>query len=318
MKKCRAIYTLMTEPDFTYDKICELCDCSRNSLRNWVNEINSGSICRFLSEHMYKRQSVMMIKRDEIDAKIEEVAPPNAQYVRELLAKDFQIDRSLTQVRHFLHQCGYKFIRMGHVPGKADPEAQETWLKEMEETVFPQVNDGKAHLLFSDACHFVLGAFVTNAWCKTRKFLKSGAGRNRINVLGSVDATSKDFTHIENTTYIDANVVKDLLKKIREKYGPGEKIYMVMDNARYQHCQAVEDYAKSPEINIQIIFLPSYSPNLNIIERVWRFAKKTILYGKYFPTVKEFHETIRSFFSELNCKYQKNLESLLTLNFQRF
>jgi transposase len=87
-----------------------------------------------------------------------------------------------------------------------------------------------------------------------------------------------------------------------------------MDNARYQHCQSVLDKAKG--LNIEILFLPPYSPNLNIIERLWKFTKKKVLYGKFYENPDLFHKTIRTFFEQINQKYHLELESLLTLKFQ--
>lgn len=144
-------------------------------------------------------------------------------------------------------------------------------------------------------------------------FLKTAAGRNRINVLGAVDAISKRvITHI-NTTYITAETIIEFLQQIRIHY-PEKAIAIVMDNARYQHCQMVME--KAQEMNIEILFLPPYSPNLNIIERLWKFTKKKVLYGKFYQTPELFHRTINDFFGQIYQKYTNELETLLTLKFQ--
>lgn len=134
-------------------------------------------------------------------------------------------------------------------------------------------------------------------------YIKSNTGRNRINVLGAVDAFSKEVSTIINTTYVNVEVVKQFLQMLHDKYG--QKIYIVMDNARYQHCNEVTEFAKT--LNIHILFLPPYSPNLNIIERLWKFAKKTVLYGKYFDSASKFHQEIQNFFGSINEKYVKEL-----------
>lgn len=100
---------------------------------------------------------------------------------------------------------------------------------------------------------------------------------------------------------------------IRQTYGD-QPVVIVMDNARYQYCVLVRE--KTPELNIKIIYLPPYSPNLNIIERLWKFTKKKLLYGKYYQTPQKFHEDVRHFFKNINSNWQDNLNSLLTLKFQ--
>lgn len=103
------------------------------------------------------------------------------------------------------------------------------------------------------------------------------------------------------------------MKQLRERYGE-LPIKIVLDNARYQHCLLVEEYAK--QLNIVLLFLPSYSPNLNIIERLWKFTKKSILYAKYYESPNEFHQAVTGFFQTVNQKHNADLAKLLTLNFQ--
>lgn len=89
-----------------------------------------------------------------------------------------------------------------------------------------------------------------------------------------------------------------------------------MDNAKYQRCKAVQEVADT--LNITLLFLPPYSPNLNIIERLWKFTKKKVLYAKYYSKAEEFHEAIENFFFDINEKYNEDLQKLMTLKFQMF
>ena len=114
-----------------------------------------------------------------------------------------------------------------------------------------------------------------------RLFIKAASGRNRINVLGAVNAITKEVLTLSNTTYISADTIVAFFIKLKEHYGD-LPLKIVLDNARYQHCEFVENAAN--KLNITLLFLPPYSPNLNIIERLWKFTKKTILYAKYYET----------------------------------
>jgi transposase len=222
------------------------------------------------------------------------------------------ICRKPTQVRKFLQRHGYKWRKMGQVPGRADPQKQKQWRDNLQPYI-DKANEGTCRLLFSDAVHFTLSAFLCNVWAKERLYLKTAAGRNRINVLGAVDALTKKVTVMDNTTYVTTETIISFLEKLRED-SQDIPIVIVMDNARYQHCKAVEERAL--QLNIEILFLPPYSPNLNVIERLWKFTKKAVLYGRYYDTPDKFHQAIRKFFEEINKEHQTKLESLLTLNFQ--
>lgn len=188
----------------------------------------------------------------------------------------------------------------------------------MKTTLEPAIKealDKKCHLLFIDAAHFILQPFICSLWCVARLFIKASSGRNRINVLGAVNAITKEVMTLCNTTYINADTIIDFLKIIKEQYAD-LPIKIVLDNARYQHCMAVEGIAET--LGIQLLFLPSYSPNLNIIERLWKFTKKKILYAKYYETPLIFHQAISDFFKTINQKYNSDLKNLLTLKFQFF
>ena len=160
-----------------------------------------------------------------------------------------------------------------------------------------------------------MAPFVCKAWSLTRKFVKAAAGRNRINVPGAVNAITKEVTTLTNNTFIDDSVIISFLRQFKEIYAD-KPVKTVLDNAGYQHCKAVMEL--SADLEIELLFLPPYSPNLNIIERLWKFTKKKILYGEYCETPHLFHRAIRDFFTAVSTKYETELKPLLTLNFQFF
>ena len=129
-----------------------------------------------------------------------------------------------------------------------------------------------------DAAHFVLGSFLGWVWCVARLFVRAASGRQRYNVLGALNAITHELVQVANDTYITANTVCELLQKIAA-LGLASPVTLVMDNARYQRCALVQDLARS--LGIELLFLPSYSPNLNLIERLWRFVKKTALNSRH-------------------------------------
>jgi transposase len=120
---------------------------------------------------------------------------------------------------------------------------------------------------------------------------------------------------VANTTYINAAVVCELLQVLADKF-PSIPSTLVLDNARYQRCQLVLDKAK--QLGIELLFLPSYSPNLNLIERVWKFVKAETLNGKYYDSFAQFQNAINDCLAKLSTKYKSNMNSLITRNFQLF
>lgn len=174
---------------------------------------------------------------------------------------------------------------------------------------------GKRDLFFVDAVHFVLRPFLGFLWCFTRIFIKAPSGRQRFNVLGALNAITKQVITVSNDSYINADSVCQLLHKLRALC-PDKPLTVVMDNARYQRCHLVMDLAA--ELDIELLFLPPYSPNLNLIERLWKFVKKECLYSHYYEDFDSFKTAISTCIAESQGKHREALSTLLSLNFQTF
>lgn len=110
----------------------------------------------------------------------------------------------------------------------------------------------------------------------------------------------------------DKEVVVAYLERLRKRYSKGNRIYMVLDNAKYNRSNMVMEKAK--ESNITLIYLPPYSPNLNLIERLWKYFKKNVIENKYYACFDEFEQVIYNFFKNIHWR-KEELKELLNLKF---
>jgi hypothetical protein len=174
------------------------------------------------------------------------------------------------------------------------------------------------HVLFVDAAHFVYGTFLCYLWSITRVFVRAASGRQRFNVLGAWDAVTRELTCVTNTTVVNTATMCELLRAVAAKYARGltGPVTLVLDNARYQRNAVV--MALAQELGLTLLFLPSYSPNLNLIERLWRFTKRKACYGKYHANFADFKAAVQAVLDQVSTKYADELASLMTLNFQVF
>jgi transposase len=178
-----------------------------------------------------------------------------------------------------------------------------------------QAKAGKRAVFFVDAAHFVLGAYLGFLWCFERLFVKTGAGRQRFNVLAAMNALTHELVMVTNDAYINAQSVCELLRKLAA-LGLSIPITLVLDNARYQKCKVVMELAAS--LQIELLYLPPYSPNLNLIERLWKFIKKQCLYSTYYADFAQFKAAISNCLNQCHSIHKQELDSLLTLRFQSF
>ena len=158
-------------------------------------------------------------------------------------------------------------------------------------------------------------AYLGFLWCFTRVIIRSPSGRKRFNVLGALNAVTQQLITVTNETYITAESVCELLRKIAA-LGLHLPITIILDNTRYQRCAKVTELAAA--LHIELLFLPPYSPNLNLIERVWRFIKKQCLYAKYYEDFAQFTHAIETCVTETDGIHKDELANLCTLKFQSF
>jgi transposase len=174
---------------------------------------------------------------------------------------------------------------------------------------------GQRAVFFVDAAHFVFAPFLGMVWCFERLFVKAPSGRQRLNVLAALHAITHEVLTVKNLTYITAETVCELLALLAGTY-PDLPITIILDNARYQRCIRVQTVAQT--LGIELLYLPTYSPNLNLIERFWKFVKKQCLYSKYYPDSTSFQQAIEACIQQAPSTHKEALASLLTLRFQTF
>jgi transposase len=170
-------------------------------------------------------------------------------------------------------------------------------------------------VLFVDAAHFVYGPFLGFLWCPTRLVVPGPSGRKRYSVPAALNAVTHEVIRVANHSYLNAESVCLLLRQLAVA-GLPRPITLVLDNARHQRCELVQSLARS--LRVELLFLPSDAPNLNPIERLWRFVKKECLACRPQPSYEEFTGAMEDCLKSLTTKYKRQMMTLLTRNFQTY
>jgi len=199
-------------------------------------------------------------------------------------------------------------LKSGSIPAKANAALQRGYYDTIMLPLMSKAKENKLTLLFLDASHFVMGCdFLGYIYGKTRRFIKTFSGRKRYNILGALNFVTKKVTTVANDTYITAAEVCEMLRKVASEYA-GKPLHIILDNARYQKCEVVTALAK--QLGIVLHYIPPYSPNLNLIERLWKHVKGR-LRSKYYNQFDDFKDTIDSIIDDTGNGSKKLVDKLI-------
>lgn len=283
------------------------------TVSNYLAEYRDGGLKATMEDRAYCPESTLEPYLKEIEDEFRREPVGCTKQARLRILKLTGIELSTSQVRRVMLRLGMRYRKAGQVPGKADAAKQLEFLDQELRPKLLEAAEGKRKVFFVDASHFVMGAVLGMLWCFARVFVRGASGRQRYNVLGAIDSQTREVVTVSNATYITAPTVCELMDKLRAKE-PRLPLTLVMDNARYQKCKLV--FAKAEELNVDLLYLPPYSPNLNIIERLWKHVKQACLKNTYYGNFGAFCGAIDDEIQKVNTALRDDLSTMFSLNFQ--
>jgi transposase len=308
--------------DLTHDAIAASADVSRRTVQRDLDQYLEGGLPRLRRCEANHPQSILVEHETSLEEYFQKHPPRSTKQAQAIIEQRTGVRRGLSQVRHFLKDhLGLRWRRVGAIPVPPKKTVQEhaqeqaTYVEEKLEPRLEQARRGQRQVYFVDAAHFVLAPFLGSLWCAARLFVRAASGRKRYNVLGALDAVTHRLIRVTNDGYINAESVCALWHAVAGA-AVGLPITLVLDDARYQKCALVQGLAAS--LGIELLYLPSYSPNLNLIERVWRFVRKESLNSTYYESFEPFTTAIDQCLDGLSTVHRGEMETLLTHEFQMF
>ena len=221
-------------------------------------------------------------------------------YVKDIIAyvqTAWSVAYTIPGMRNWLQRHGFSYKKPALVPGKANEQQQREWLAEYEKLKQNLPKDETID--FIDGVHPTHNVQTAYGWIKkgVRKELPANTGRSRLNLSGVVDVIDHKVL-VQEDEMLNAAATISFLRKIEEAYPTKTRIHIFCDNARYYRNKSVTKYLKDSKI--QLHFLPPYSPNLNPIERLWKWMKERVLYNTYYPEFEDFKSAVLGFFAVLS------------------
>ena len=251
----------------------------------------------------------------EIEAELESKPYCYAKEVVRFVKERFGFEYSERGMQALLRRKGYRHIKVRLVPGQVDEDKQQEQ-REFIEAYFKLKADlgTKDRIYHVDATHPTHNVRISYVWTKKghRRRIRSNSGRKRYNILGAYCPLDQEYIDIRGTDNVNAQTLQHLIDEIRTRHPDAQRIILILDNARYNHAKIVREHIE--DTNLELKFLPSYSPNLNLIERLWRFLKDKVM-TTYHESFAVFVDEIDKVLDNLD-EYADELASLMTEKFE--
>lgn len=221
-------------------------------------------------------------------------------YVKDIIAyvqSTWSITYSVPGMRNWLQRHDFSYKKPALVPGKANEQQQREWLAEYEK--LKQNLSADETICFMDGVHPTHNVQPAYGWIQkgVRKEIPANSGRSRINLSGVIDVIDHKVV-IQEDKMLNAEATISFFRKIEKAYAGKKKVHVFCDNARYYRNKAVTEYLKTSKVRLH--FLPPYSPNLNPIERLWKWMKERVIYNTYYREFEDFKSAVFGFFTTLS------------------
>jgi transposase len=267
------------------------------TIRSYFHHYTDGGIDRLLQDNYKGSESKLTAEQEkELADHLRNILYTSSNDIIHYVEVTFKVTYSRTGIKHLLKRLNFTYHKPKHVPGKADTVKQKSWLRYYR--WLRSIKGETAVFLFGDACHPHGNGTPSYGWIYKgeEKQLKSNSGRQHLNLNGVIDIDTMDITLTMPPT-VNAQSMIELGKKLLKKYPEIENtIYWIVDNAKYHRAKIFKEWLKAHP-RIKMLFLPSYSPNLNLIERLWKFFNEKVRCNQYFEKFSDFVLKANDFFS---------------------
>ena len=307
---------LLYNQGYTKRQISEILLLDDDTIRTWLKKFKKSNDVKDYIEDNYVPYSGRLnsCQITELKEYLKENIVSDAKQLVSFIRQKYSLEYSISGARSLLHSLGYTFKQLCLFPSKADIEKQLEF--DYNYNKISSNLKSNEQIAFVDAVHPMHNTRPTKAWIKkgVTKYIKSNTGRQRINLNGAYNPITQDTIIMEEET-VNAESMLSLFKELENKYATDSVIYVILDNARYNRAKLVQEYVKNSRI--QLLYLPPYSPNLNLIERLWKFMRKKVMNTHYYEKFDEFKKAILGFFDKIH-EYKNELAKFIGQKLQLY
>ena len=305
---------LMLAKDYSAESVSDCLGIDISTVYRYWNFYSSAGLEPFLDNRHQGYWGLLTSQQlSRLCAELRHTLYTDARSVAVWIKDNFGVVYTPQGVVDLLNRIGFSYKKTKEVPCEANSEKQQAFMEKLSALL--NHLDEKTVVYYADGVHPTHNSRSTYAWIEKGKDFEQPtvSGRDRVNINAVINA--KDLTDViaVDCESVNAQSTKELYQRALERHPQAQKIYIISDNARYYKNKELTQWLK--DTRIKQVFLPPYSPNLNLIERLWRLLRKKIINTHFYRTKDLFRNAIHNFFENIE-RYKDELESLLTLNFR--
>jgi transposase len=297
------------------EEVAELSGVSTRQVGQWLRIFRNKGLDALCTLHY--RGDPGRLRPAQVERLKQEIAKGgfhNADQVRAWIEEQFGVTYSASGVKDLLHRIGASYHKVSGFFWKADRDKQRAFVRKYRRHR-RRAGPGTRRY-FVDACHPVWGLeLLYCCWLLVgqRYYVGVGSGRKRLNILGAYCPDDHDYVDLRLTKEnITGEQFVKLLEKLLARHPDTEEFILYLDNARYYSKPVVKEWL-SRHRQFHLVFLPAYSPNLNLIERLWKFLRKEAL-NRWHETFEAMQAAVAEVLDHLD-RYRPELDSLMTEEF---
>lgn len=303
---------LLSDKGWTYRQISEALLIDEQTISRHVDEYKDNQKLTVSSGGSMSKLDA--VQTEALIAHLEHVTYMKVREICVHVRKTYGISYTIQGLTSWMHAQGFSFKKPAATPAKADLERQKAFMDDYENLMTSTPENEP--ILFGDGVHPTMATKVTYGWIRTgtRKPIATTASRTRMNIMGALDLTQMAL-HTTSHETLDSQAMNDHFSHLRKAYPDAPKIHLILDRGPYNISQKTRKAALFH--NIQLHYLPPYSPNLNPIERCWKIMNEYVRNNRFFTSAKEFREAIMNFFDVTWNVIAKDMTDRVNDNFQR-
>lgn len=286
---------LLYDRGWSPQEIAEALLISDQAIRDHVEDYKASN--KLTLESGGSEEKLSREQSEQLEAHLREHTYLYVKDIAAYVRVTFGVRYTVPGMRTWLERHEFSYKKPAIVPGKANKEKQQEWLAMYEKLRQTLSNDET--ICFMDGVHPTHNVQPAYGWIKkgVRKEIPANTGRARLNLSGTIDIVSHNIVIQEDQTLNSESTIR-FFKKIEDAYPCKRRIYVFCDNAPYYKNKMVKQYLETSKIELR--FLPPYSPNLNPIERLWKWMKERVVYNTYYEHFEDFKAAIIGFFAALS------------------